>query len=100
MTPATRAKFWSRKSHARTAPLPEQLHSELNLARSGGRAGNKSCRWRDAGGRKSNGVRETEIGAVQQIEELGAELKVQLFLNMGVFHKRQVPGSKTGTGER
>jgi hypothetical protein len=57
---------------------PEELEAELDLARGGGGAGDDASCWGNAGGSEDDGVGLVEIGAVQKIEDLRAELKIQL----------------------
>src|SRR6266852_9903096 len=41
-----------------------------------------------------NQIGGVEVGAVQEIEKLRAELQVQAFVNSGFLHRREIPGSQ------
>src|SRR5262249_32692463 len=56
-------------------------------------------RIRQRGRGEGDEVRRVEIGAIQQIEELGAELDVEAFVDARVFEHGEIPGGETGADE-
>ena len=73
---------------------PEEFEAELHLARGGGSAGDGTGRRRNAGRSKDNGIRQVEIGAVEQVENLRAELQIQALTNASVFQRGKIPGGQ------
>lgn len=80
----------------RFARLEKQFQGKLNLARRGGGRGDLAeGRIGDAAavGRLDEGAglgREGEVGVVQNVEELRAELEASPFLDGGLLHQRVV----------
>ena len=52
-----------------------------------------------AGRSEHNQIRSIEIGSIQQIENLGAKLQAQAFVNRCLFQRREVPGRKARTDQ-
>ena len=71
--------------------LPEHLDSELNLPGRRGRAGNCSRRTGNPRRCEHDKVGRIEIGSVQQIEDLGAKLKVSSRSRMAVSFTQKNP---------
>src|SRR5579883_829584 len=74
----------SRKVRAEKG-LPEKLQRELHLARGGGGAVDGGRGSGDAGGGEGDQVRGIEVGAVEQVEELAAELEGKALAEEGVL---------------
>src|SRR5260370_39921821 len=83
---------------------PEELEGELDLARAGGGAGDGAGGAGEAGGIGGGGrseddeVGSVEIGAVEEIENFGAELQVEALADGGVFQHGKIPSGQGGTG--
>src|SRR5690348_6773612 len=83
--------------------LPEQLQSELDLARRGRRARNRargSGKTRQicgCGRREDDEVRSVEISAVQEIEKLSAELDAKPLANSCFLQNGKIPSGEPGT---
>src|ERR1700758_251306 len=84
--------------------LPDQLESELNLSR--GRSGRGH--YSGSGVRRARRVKDVgtgderwhlEVGTIEKIERLSAELHVEPVGNVGVLHKGEVKVFETGSGE-
>src|SRR5260370_34015379 len=86
--------------------LPEQFEAELDLARAGGGAGDGAGGAGEAGGIGGGGrseddeVGSVEIGAVEEIEDFGAELQVEALADGGVFQHGKIPGGQGGADVR
>ena len=85
-----------------TPALPEELEAELDLAAAGGCRGDGAGGAGDAGrilgGRRSENdqVGRVEVGAVEEVEELGAELQGEALAELGVFEDAEIPGGEAG----
>src|SRR6516225_96398 len=82
--------------------LPKKFHAELDLARSGERAGDQTCRCNGATiGPKEAGVLDggRQVGAVQKVEELRAELRMESLCHFDVLEERGVEVGEAGTGK-
>src|SRR6266851_1769562 len=83
--------------------LPKQFQAELDLAGGGGGAGDGAGGAGEAGGIGGGGrseddeVGSVEIGAVEEIENFGAELQVEALADGGVFQHGKIPGGESGT---
>src|SRR5579859_5654811 len=76
---------WSRRES------PGELQSELELARGGRGIGDQSRgRGNGAGLRERGGQRQAEVGPVQDIEELGAELQVGALAHAKILKQRGI----------
>src|SRR5215470_5524699 len=84
---------------------PKEFQTELDLPRgrrsagagpdcSGHSAWMCSCWWR-----KHDQIRRVEIGAVQEIENLRAELKTEAFCDGGVLEHGKIPCGKSRAGD-
>src|SRR5262249_2433786 len=80
--------------------LPEQFQAELDLARRGGGAGDDAGCGAYAGWREGYAVGRIEVGAIEKIEDFGAELQREAFSNTGVFERGEGPGAEAGADER
>src|SRR3974390_1034123 len=80
--------------------LPEELKGELELACGRGGAGDRTSGGARSGGarRKDDEVGRVEIGAVQKIEEFGAELKTEALGQSRVFDDGEIPRGQPGAG--
>ena len=82
--------------------LPEEFQGELDLAGCGGGAGDGACGAGYAGGIGGGGRSEddqvggVEVGAVEQVENFGAELQGHAFADAGVFESGEIPGGQAG----
>ena len=85
-----------------TPALPEELEAELDLAAAGGCRGDGAGGAGDAGrilgGRRSENdqVGRVEVGAVEEVEEFGAELQGEALAELGVFEGAEIPGGEAG----
>ena len=65
--------------------LPNELQSELHLPRRGRGAADRPGRARNSGGSEHDQIGSIEIGSIQEIKNLRAELQGQAFVNRGIF---------------
>ena len=80
--------------------LPQQLQAELNLPRGRGRRGNdaRRCgRQHSRGRREDDRVRIVEIGAIENIEQLGPELKVEPLREQEFFGHGEIGFREAGS---
>jgi len=76
--------------------LPEKLQGELDLAGCGGGAGDGAGGSGDSRGSEDDQIGRVEVGAVEDIEELSAELEGETFAEGGVLCAGEVPGGEAG----
>src|SRR5580704_17334810 len=85
---------------SRSQTSEDQLQSELNLPRSRSGSRDQTRRGTDGAVRKNNRVRCAEIGAVEQVEELGPKLQSRLLGHCGVLEQGQIQVSQTRPCQR
>ena len=75
----------------------------MDLAAAGGGGGDGAGGARDAGRilggrwREGDQVWRVEVGAIEQVEDFGAELESEAFAELRVFEDAEVPGGEAGT---
>src|ERR1700689_2531729 len=85
-----------------TPDSPEKLEAELDLAVARGRGGDVAGGAGDAGRilggrrRENDQVGRVGVGAVEEVEELGAELQGEALAELGVFEDAEIPGGEAG----
>ena len=72
--------------------LKDQLQRDLDLSRGGGRTSNSTCSAARGGTTAAeDGVRRvSKVGAVEEVEQLRAELQSHLLRQPGILDERQV----------
>ena len=85
---------------------PKKLQAKLNLTGSGGRAGDRASRAGDAARircrrrREHDEIRGVEVRAVQDVENLCAELQLEALMQSGVFQDRKIPRGEARADKR
>ena len=78
--------------------LPEQLEAELNLARTGGSAGDGAGGAGQAAGCEDDEIGGSKVGTIQEIEKFGAKLNIEPFANFVFLEHGKIPSGQSWTG--